>query len=101
MKFRESNSRYRLGRLRRDPGPLSACTVAVVLSLYAGAASATSAANNDDEKAIAFDDDFLSMSDSGKNKSHVDLSYFSHRGGMMPGDYPVQIRVNGKRVDDG
>ncbi|MBU9839245.1 fimbrial biogenesis outer membrane usher protein [Rahnella aceris] len=52
-----------------------------------------------DEKAIVFDSDFLSMS-GGSAKSHVDLSYFTHRGGMMPGIYQVQVKVNDRVVED-
>ncbi|ELD3253959.1 fimbrial biogenesis outer membrane usher protein [Enterobacter hormaechei] len=48
---------------------------------------------------VKFDDDFLRMSD-GKLAEHVNLDYFAHRGGMMPGDYQVQVKVNDKVVED-
>ena len=51
------------------------------------------------DKAITFDNDFLSISD-GKAAEHVDLNYFAHRGGMMPGDYTVQVKVNDRVVED-
>lgn len=54
----------------------------------------------DAEQALNFDSDFLDMGGNGKGK-HVDLSYFAHKGGMQPGRYAVQVKVNGKMVDDG
>lgn len=51
------------------------------------------------DSAITFDNDFLSMVD-GKAADHVDLNYFAHRGGMMPGDYTVQVKVNDRVVED-
>lgn len=52
------------------------------------------------DQALSFDSDFLSMGGGGQGK-HVDLSYFAHKGGMLPGRYAVQVKVNGKMVDDG
>lgn len=55
-----------------------------------------------DGEALSFDNDFLSMSDgaSGGGARHVDLSYFAHRGGMMPGEYQVLVKVNDRVVED-
>lgn len=63
-------------------------------STLQGAQGATS------DQALSFDSDFLSMGGGGQGK-HVDLSYFAHKGGMQPGRYAVQVKVNGKMVDDG
>ena len=52
------------------------------------------------DQGLSFDSDFLSMGGGGQGK-HVDLSYFAHKGGMLPGRYAVQVKVNGKMVDDG
>lgn len=52
------------------------------------------------EQALSFDSDFLNMGGNSKGK-HVDLSYFAYKGGMQPGRYAVQVKVNGKMVDDG
>lgn len=52
------------------------------------------------DQPLTFDSDFLDMGGSGQRK-HVDLSYFAHKGGMQPGRYAVQVKVNGKMVDDG
>lgn len=58
----------------------------------------------DASEALNFDSDFLSLGKAkqgeGKEK-HVDLSYFAHKGGMAPGRYAVQVKVNGKMVDEG
>ncbi|WP_329911911.1 fimbria/pilus outer membrane usher protein, partial [Serratia quinivorans] len=48
---------------------------------------------------MAFDSDFLSLS-GGSAAKHVNLSYFTHRGGMMPGTYQVQVKVNDQVVED-
>lgn len=88
-------------------GRLSLCALAVMLSLTSECgvagdeAPAPAQTGSGDDQALTFDDDFMSMADGGKGKAHVDLSYFSHRGGMMPGDYPVQVKVNDRMVDDG
>ncbi|WGA03951.1 fimbrial biogenesis outer membrane usher protein [Enterobacter ludwigii] len=92
-------------------GRLSLCALAVMMSVASaqgmGAdavpAAAPTASGGGGDQALTFDDDFMSMADGGKGKGkdHVDLSYFAHRGGMMPGDYPVQVKVNDKMVDDG
>ncbi|MDK1711704.1 FimD/PapC N-terminal domain-containing protein, partial [Serratia marcescens] len=52
------------------------------------------------DQALAFDSDLLNLGD-GVLGPHVDLSYFAHKGGMQPGRYVVQVKVNGKMVDDG
>lgn len=52
------------------------------------------------DQSLSFDSDFLSMGNGGQEK-HVDLSYFAHKGGMQPGRYAVQVKVNGKTVDEG
>lgn len=57
-------------------------------------------ASADHDQALSFDSDFLSMG-GGTQGKHVDLSYFAHKGGMQPGRYAVQVKVNGKMVDDG
>lgn len=53
-----------------------------------------------DDQELSFDSDFLGMGGGGAEK-HVDLSYFAHKGGMLPGRYAVQVKVNGKVVDEG
>ncbi|MBC5792265.1 outer membrane usher protein [Providencia alcalifaciens] len=60
------------------------------------------AASDEISNALTFDSDFLSMgsTDRGTEK-HIDLSYFAHKGGMAPGQYAVQVKVNGKLVDEG
>ncbi|WP_373226784.1 fimbria/pilus outer membrane usher protein [Enterobacter cloacae complex sp. ESBL7] len=92
-------------------GRLSLCALAVMMSVASAqgaavdavSAAAPAASGGGGDQALTFDDDFMSMADGGKGKGkgHVDLSYFAHRGGMMPGDYPVQVKVNDKMVDDG
>lgn len=62
--------------------------------------SATAAPQGDPDQALSFDRDFLSMGGAGEEKL-VDLSYFAHKGGMQPGRYAVQVKVNDKMVDDG
>lgn len=47
---------------------------------------------------LTFDPDFLKLSD-GNNAEHINLSYFSRSGGMEPGQYRVDILVNGQYVD--
>lgn len=57
---------------------------------------------NENEQALSFDSDFLSLGkDEGNKEKHVNLAYFAHKGGMAPGRYPVQVKVNGKLVDEG
>ncbi len=86
---------------------LSLCALAVMMSVSVAQGATTepeapqATAGDEGDQALTFDDDFMSMADGGKGKAHVDLSYFAHRGGMMPGDYPVQVKVNDKMVDDG
>ncbi|WP_332631255.1 fimbria/pilus outer membrane usher protein [Citrobacter sp. ESBL3] len=92
-------------------GRLSLCALAVMMSVASAqgmgadavSAGTPAASGGGGDQALTFDDDFMSMADGGKGKGkdHVDLSYFAHRGGMMPGDYPVQVKVNDKMVDDG
>ncbi|MEQ4958830.1 fimbria/pilus outer membrane usher protein [Enterobacter hormaechei] len=94
--------------------PLSWCAAGVMLALMAPGSAragdvATAAvpdtkgtpggATTSDDRALSFESDFLAMPGSGVGK-HVDLSYFAHRGGMMPGTYQVQVSVNGKVVED-
>lgn len=94
---------------RQGAGRLSLCALAVMMSVASGQGGAAdvvpgaAASGGEGDPALTFDDDFMSMTDGGKGKQkgHVDLSYFAHRGGMMPGDYPVQVKVNDKMVDDG
>lgn len=49
---------------------------------------------------LSFDSDFLSLG-GGNVGQHVDLNYFAHKGGVLPGDYIVEVTVNGDRVDEG
>lgn len=49
---------------------------------------------------LSFDSDFLGMG-GGTGGQHVDLTYFAHKGGLLPGNYAVQVTVNGKMVDQG
>lgn len=51
------------------------------------------------DQALSFDSDFLSMG--GSQEKYVDLSYFAHKGGMQPGRYAVQVKVNDRMVDSG
>lgn len=51
------------------------------------------------DEELQFDNSFLMMSD-GNAAEHVDLGYFVHRGGMMPGEYWVQVSVNDRVVED-
>ncbi|WP_427167019.1 fimbria/pilus outer membrane usher protein [Citrobacter koseri] len=53
-----------------------------------------------EDQSLSFDSDFLGMGGGGTGK-YVDLSYFAHKGGMLPGRYAVQVKVNGNVVDDG
>lgn len=46
---------------------------------------------------VHFDPDFLTLSDGGNNKK-TDLSYFSKKGGFLPGNYQVQVVINQERV---
>lgn len=55
-----------------------------------------SAISGTEEVALRFNPDFLSFSNEGK-PLHTDLSYFSHSDGMLPGIYPVNTLVNGKK----
>lgn len=104
------------GWLRRTPGgsrSLSWCAAGVILLLMSergakagevttagGAPEAAKAApSSPGDAGVTFDGDFLSMS-GGSAASHVNLSYFSHRGGMMPGVWPVQVKVNDRVVED-
>lgn len=51
---------------------------------------------------LNFDSGFLSLGkDGAQDEKHIDLAYFAHKGGMAPGDYAVQVKVNGKLVDEG
>lgn len=52
------------------------------------------------EQGLSFDSDFLGMG-GGTGGQHVDLTYFAHKGGLLPGNYAVQVTVNGKMVDQG
>ncbi|EGT0627986.1 fimbrial biogenesis outer membrane usher protein [Citrobacter freundii] len=65
-----------------------------------GVQASTALQGKQDDQALNFDSDFLGMGGGGAGK-HVDLSYFAHKGGMLPGRYAVQVKVNGKVVDDG
>lgn len=47
---------------------------------------------------LAFNPAFLRLSD-GDKANNIDLSYFSSKGGQMPGDYEVDVILNGQRVD--
>ncbi|CAD5644463.1 Putative type 1 fimbriae anchoring protein FimD [Escherichia coli] len=55
----------------------------------------TSALSAVEEAALYFNQDFLRFSD-GDKASYPDLSYFSHSDGILPGNYIVNIVVNGK-----
>lgn len=46
-----------------------------------------------------FESEFLSLPD-GQAKNSVNLEWFSRRGGMMPGKYRVQVKINEKVVAD-
>ncbi|WP_421558693.1 fimbria/pilus outer membrane usher protein [Pseudomonas canadensis] len=64
----------------------------------------TEGSGDEDSQSLAFDSDFLSIGKEAKGsdkEKHVDLSYFAHKGGMAPGRYAVQVKVNGKMVDEG
>ncbi|EKN5096028.1 fimbrial biogenesis outer membrane usher protein [Yersinia enterocolitica] len=90
-------STYALGVLVSTVSPKSEGAVATT---GMPGVSATSALQGGEDQALSFDSDFLSMGGDGKKK-HVDLSYFAHAGGMQPGQYAVQVKVNDKMVDDG
>ncbi|WP_273830926.1 fimbria/pilus outer membrane usher protein [Serratia bockelmannii] len=76
--------------------------VAVAADKTGADGTANAALQGDSDAALSFDSDFLSMGGQGDDKQkHVDLSYFAHKGGMQPGRYPVQVKVNGKLTDDG
>lgn len=47
--------------------------------------------------AMRFNPDFLTFSNEGKPLD-IDLSYFSHSDGMLPGLYSVNTVVNGKKM---
>lgn len=56
----------------------------------------------DATESLSFDSDFLSLGKKDNHaEKHVDLSYFAHKGGMAPGEYAVQVKVNEKLVDEG
>lgn len=61
---------------------------------------ASTALQGDSEQGLSFDSDFLGMG-GGIGGQHVDLGYFAHKGGLLPGNYAVQVTVNGKLVDQG
>lgn len=48
-----------------------------------------------DDVAMRFNPEFLTFSNEGK-PLNIDLSYFSHSNGMLPGLYSVNTIVNGK-----
>lgn len=92
---------------------LSACFLGVILVTtvqsesfasegmgISGGDAASALQSKTGEEALSFDSDFLNMG-SGKQEEHVDLTYFAHKGGMQPGRYAVQVKVNGKVVDEG
>ncbi|MFP3439121.1 fimbria/pilus outer membrane usher protein [Pantoea sp. SIMBA_133] len=79
--------------------------VCAILSLCSGhlladdkISTGTSGSAQIDEPA-EFESDFLSLPD-GKAKNSVNLKWFSRRGGMMPGKYRVQVKINEQTVAD-
>ncbi|HBZ8587215.1 TPA: fimbrial biogenesis outer membrane usher protein [Salmonella enterica subsp. enterica] len=52
----------------------------------------------DDADSLSFNPSFLRLSDGDRAKD-IDLSYFSSKGGQLPGDYEVDVILNGQRVD--
>jgi outer membrane usher protein len=91
------------------------CLLCAVAALIAGISHADSIMSEAEDvsaaipteepsQALTFDSDFLSLGKEGQladKGKHVDLSYFAHKGGMAPGRYAVQVKVNGKVVDEG
>ncbi|WP_411670285.1 fimbria/pilus outer membrane usher protein, partial [Escherichia coli] len=59
-----------------------------------GAASPVPGHNNE----LSFNPDFLELSD-GNNAKNIDLSYFMNASGAAPGEYTVDVIMNGKIVD--
>ncbi|WP_272668208.1 fimbria/pilus outer membrane usher protein [Providencia sp. PROV117] len=55
--------------------------------------------DRDTEPELHFDNDFLNLA-SGIEGNHIDLSYFARKGGMQPGRYAVQVKLNGRVIDD-
>lgn len=47
---------------------------------------------------LSFNPDFLELSD-GNNAKNIDLSYFMNASGAAPGEYTVDVIMNGKIVD--
>ncbi|ECA4811930.1 hypothetical protein ELP00_17575, partial [Salmonella enterica subsp. enterica serovar Kiambu] len=51
-----------------------------------------------DDTAMKFNPGFLGLSD-GKSAEEINLSWFEHEGGMQPGQYRVDVMLNGEYVD--
>lgn len=50
------------------------------------------------DTAMKFNPGFLGLSD-GKSADEINLSWFEHEGGMLPGQYRVDVMLNGEYVD--
>ncbi|HFT7668200.1 TPA: fimbria/pilus outer membrane usher protein [Serratia marcescens] len=68
----------------------------LALMILPGGGLATSV---NDDAPLYFDPELLAMG--GRQERTVDLTYFTHKGGQLPGRYTLRVEVNGRPVDDG
>jgi outer membrane usher protein len=83
----------------REKLPAWVLSAVFILSCTGEAGAANQTDQVSDDPALTFDNDFLSMSD-GSAAKHINLNYFAQRGGMQPGEFPVQVWINNTVVSD-
>ncbi|EGH8741924.1 fimbrial biogenesis outer membrane usher protein [Salmonella enterica] len=76
------------------------CVLMVLVSpaVYAGGSGDTPRTDVPDDAVQTFNPAFLRLSD-GDRAQDIDLSYFGERGGQQPGEYRVDVVLNGQRMD--
>lgn len=70
--------------------------IALLFPTFSWAAISSAAETN---TGLSFNPDFLQLSD-GNNAKNINLSYFSKASGAAPGDYTVDVILNGELVDN-
>lgn len=80
--------------IMKKAGMTGLSLLALCIAQPAGAADQPPTASS----ALTFDPDFLKLSD-GESAKNINLSYYAYAGGQEPGQYRVDVLVNGQYVE--